>query len=37
MTWAQASATVAALYGDLLTGDDHPERLAGPYAQQPAI
>lgn len=23
--------------GDLLTGDDHPERLAGPYVRQPAI
>ncbi len=28
---------LANLFGDLLTGEDHPERLAGPYVQQPAI
>ena len=28
---------LATLLGDLLTGDDNPERLAGPYAQQPPI
>lgn len=28
---------LATLLGDLLTADDHPERLAGPYVQQPAI
>ena len=27
---------LARLYGDLLTGDDHPERLAGPLAERPA-
>jgi short-subunit dehydrogenase len=28
---------LASLLGDLLTGDDHPERLAGPYVQDPPI
>jgi hypothetical protein len=31
------SASNAALYGDLLTGDDHPERLAGPLAERPVV
>jgi NAD(P)-dependent dehydrogenase (short-subunit alcohol dehydrogenase family) len=28
---------LATLYGDLLTGDDHPERLAGPLAERPVV